>query len=63
VRVAQGGRFGVGGGFDRFVRLPFALSEAELSDVVDRLAQAWDEVSARPAGRTLTPPTDLKAAI
>jgi DNA-binding transcriptional MocR family regulator len=63
VRVAPGGRFGVGGGFERFVRLPYALSEAELTDVVDRLAQAWDEVSARPPGRTVTPPMDLKAAI
>ena len=49
VRIAPGGRFGVDGAFDRFVRLPFALPEPALSDVVDRLAKAWEQISRQPA--------------
>jgi DNA-binding transcriptional MocR family regulator len=63
VRIAPGGRFGVGGAFERFVRLPYALPEGTLTEVVDRLVLAWDMVTAKPArGRKNIPP-DLKAAI
>ena len=41
VRIAPGTRFGVGGAFQRFVRLPFTLPEADLEQAVDRLAEAW----------------------
>ena len=64
VRIAPGGRFGVDGAFDRFVRLPYALPEPVLSDVVDRLAVAWDKVSRQPTGRrTGKQPMELTAAI
>ncbi|HYC96785.1 PLP-dependent aminotransferase family protein [Brevundimonas sp.] len=41
VRIAPGTRFGVGGEFRRFIRLPFTLPEAELERAVDGLAAAW----------------------
>lgn len=64
VRIAPGGRFGVSGAFDRFVRMPYALPEQVLSDVVDRLAQAWEQVSRQPAGRRIgKQPMELTAAI
>jgi DNA-binding transcriptional MocR family regulator len=46
VRIAPGSRFGIDGAFERFVRLPYALPVDKLSEVVDRLAQAWAEVTA-----------------
>ena len=53
VRIAPGSRFGIGGAFERFVRLPFALPTSALSEVVERLAQAWRQVSsAHPTPRT-----------
>jgi len=53
VRIAPGSRFGTGGAFERFVRLPFALPNSALSEVVERLAQAWRQVSsAHPTPRT-----------
>ncbi|HET9398887.1 MAG TPA: PLP-dependent aminotransferase family protein, partial [Sphingomicrobium sp.] len=63
VRIAPGGRFGVGGAFERFVRLPYALPQAELTEVVDRLVLAWQQVTVRPGLRRAQPPADLKAAI
>lgn len=52
VRVAPGSRFGVDGAFERFVRLPYALPKATLSEVVERLVQAWQQVGA-PEGRKI----------
>ena len=43
VRIAPGTRFGVGGEFRRFIRLPFTLPEAELERAVAGLAAAWKE--------------------
>ena len=64
LRLAPGGRFGVGGAFERFVRLPYALPESDLSEVVDRLVLAWEQVtSGRGRRRAGGPPVDLKAAI
>lgn len=40
VRIAAGPRFGVGGAFERFVRLPFTLDEGQLDAAVDRLVDA-----------------------
>lgn len=54
VRVAAGPRFGVDGAFERFVRLPFTLPEAELALAVERLAEAYNAPGRRspePAGR------------
>ena len=55
VRIAAGPRFAVDGGFERFVRLPFTLSEPDLRRAVERLAQA-DRSLHRRAGRSLDSP-------
>lgn len=47
VRVAAGPKFGVGGAFERFLRLPFTLDEAMLEMGVERLAQADARLHAR----------------
>lgn len=61
VRIAPGTRFGVGGAFRRFIRLPFTLPEAELERAVPGLAAAWRETirEGKRAGRL--EPTDLLA--
>ncbi len=41
VRIAPGVRFGVGGAFQRFIRLPFTLPEADLDQAVETLSRAW----------------------
>jgi DNA-binding transcriptional MocR family regulator len=51
VAVSPGPVFAVDGGLDGFVRIPFTRSEDELRSAVDRLAEAWDAVAARPARR------------
>ena len=48
VRVAPGPRFGVDGTMERFLRLPYTLSEAELVEAVRRLAQAREELDRAP---------------
>jgi len=54
VRVAAGPRFGVSGAFERFLRLPFTLPEAQLATGVERLVQADAHLHARtPRGRDL----------
>lgn len=45
VRIAPGNRFGVEGAFERFVRLPYALPTDRLTEVVDRLEQAWMQIA------------------
>lgn len=40
LRIAPGPRFAVDGAFERFVRLPFTLSEPDLERAVEQLAQA-----------------------
>jgi DNA-binding transcriptional MocR family regulator len=64
VRVAPGSRFGIDGAFERFVRLPYALSMEELSEVVDRLVLASQRLG--PGGqarRADTSPDSLTLAI
>lgn len=52
VRVAPGPRFGVSGAFERFLRLPFVLSEEQLETGIERLAAADARLHARmPGGR------------
>ena len=63
VRVAPGNRFGVAGAFERFVRLPYALPANQLTDVVDRLVQAWDEVGVAGKERTRSSSANLTDAI
>lgn len=54
--LAPGPVFSVGGGLDRYLRIPFTREPAQLTDAVLRLAAAWDEVpqprSGSRAGRT-----------
>jgi len=52
VRIVPGSRFGVDGAFQRFVRLPFTLPEADLQQAVDRLARAWAGLGQRPTKQT-----------
>jgi DNA-binding transcriptional MocR family regulator len=41
VRIGPGPKFGVGGAFERFVRMPYTLPEAELVEAVRRVASAY----------------------
>ena len=52
--VAPGPVFAAEGGLDRFVRIPWTRPPDELRDAVRRLAQAWEVVRDRPAGRSST---------
>ena len=45
VRISSGARFGVGGAFERFVRIPYTLPEATLEEVAGRLAAAYAAVA------------------
>ena len=54
IRLAPGSAFGVGGGLESFVRVPFALEAEVLVGAVDGLARAWRtavEGPVRPAAR------------
>ena len=51
VVVSPGPVFGVDGGFDSFVRIPYTRPEGELREAVDRLADAWAAVGSGPVGR------------
>jgi len=59
VILAPGTRFGVDGAFQRHLRLPYCLPEAELEAAVDTLAEAWTHVGERPARRVSTPDADV----
>ncbi|MDH6197160.1 DNA-binding transcriptional MocR family regulator [Mycobacterium frederiksbergense] len=43
--VPAGPRFGVDGTLERFIRLPYALSEPELEDAVALLVRAWHSIT------------------
>lgn len=43
--LPAGPRFGVDGTLERFVRVPYALPEEQLSEAVDLLARAWRSVT------------------
>lgn len=57
VRLAAGPRFGVGGAFERFVRLPYSLDPSTLAAGIDRIAHAVRAV--RPGPAAIIPATDL----
>ncbi|MEU6817878.1 PLP-dependent aminotransferase family protein [Streptomyces sp. NPDC046860] len=40
VTIAAGPRFGIGGAFERNIRLPYTLPPGQLAEAIDRLAQA-----------------------
>ena len=46
VHLAAGPRFGTGGAFEQYLRLPYTLSPDALDDAVARLAEAWDALGA-----------------
>jgi DNA-binding transcriptional MocR family regulator len=52
VAVSAGPAFALEGGLESFVRIPYTRPEDELRIAVDRLADAWDAVSSRPATAT-----------
>ena len=60
VRLAAGPRFGLDGAFERFLRIPYTLAEAQLVEAVERLAVAWLSV-ASDGGRSATAPPALVA--
>lgn len=45
VELPPGPRFGVDGTLERFVRIPFALPEAELTEAIELLGRAWRGVT------------------
>lgn len=49
LKLAPGPRFGIGGAFERFIRVPFTQSAATLDLSISRLARAYER--AEPAGR------------
>lgn len=63
VRTAPGGHFGVEGAFDRFIRLPYALPVEQLTEVVERLVVAWEQVSSGRRRPVSTPTSELTAAL
>jgi DNA-binding transcriptional MocR family regulator len=63
LRIAPGNRFGVDGAFERFVRLPYALPADRLTEAVDRLEQAWMQVTASGATRPLQMAAELTEGI
>ncbi len=57
VRLAAGPRFGIGGAFERFVRLPYSLDAAAMTAGIDGIAEALAAV--RAGRRADTPPSAL----
>lgn len=56
--LVSGPNFAPAGGLDRWIRLPYTVSETDLDQVGSRLAAAWDDAltftDRVPAGRTRT---------
>jgi DNA-binding transcriptional MocR family regulator len=63
VRIAPGNRFGVDGAFERFVRLPYAMPKDILSNIVDRLDRAWQQVGIQDGSRVPALKSELTEAI
>jgi len=55
LELPAGPRFGVDGTLERFVRVPYALPEDELSEAIELLARAWHSVT----GSTAPEPTTI----
>ncbi|MGA1836047.1 PLP-dependent aminotransferase family protein [Herbiconiux sp. 11R-BC] len=56
--VTAGPRFGLDGAFERFLRIPIGLAEAELERGIEALAAAWGSLSQGPI-----PPAELYAQV
>jgi len=52
VAISPGPVFGLDGGGDSFVRIPYTRPEDDLRTAVDRIAEAWDAVTSHPRGAT-----------
>ena len=63
LRIAAGPRFGVGGAFERFVRLPFTLPTDRLDEAVLRLARAYTDVRGDYGARRLKTESGLRTDI
>ena len=63
LRIAPGSRFSVDGALDRYLRLPFFMSEGDLDIAVERLGLAWENVVQGKSRTTSVAPQDLTAAI
>lgn len=63
LRLAAGSRFGVGGAFERFVRLPFTLPPDRLDEAVRRLARAYADVGGDGGARGHRTGADLRTDI
>src|ERR1700754_2124295 len=55
LELPAGPRFGVDGTLERFIRVPYALTEDELSAAIELLARAWHSVT----GSTAPEPTSV----
>jgi DNA-binding transcriptional MocR family regulator len=51
VLLTPGSRFTVGASLERYLRIPFALPADVLTDAVDRIGEAWQELDRQPARR------------
>lgn len=63
LRIAPGSRFGVDGALDRYLRLPFSMSESGLDVAVERLGCAWENVVHGKCRMTNAVSEDLTVAI
>jgi DNA-binding transcriptional MocR family regulator len=45
LEIPPGPRFGVDGTLERFIRVPYALPEPQLSEAIELLARAWHSVT------------------
>jgi hypothetical protein len=48
VLLAAGPRFGVDGGFERYLRLPYTLRRDHMDTALERLVIAWSELGHHP---------------
>lgn len=61
VRLVEGPRFGLDGAFERFIRLPYTLAEADLTRAVERLAMSYTALASTTAGAPDTTVTTGRA--
>ncbi len=61
LRLGAGPRFGIDGAFERYLRLPFTLSEPDMAAAVERLARADAQLRRRPDAGSHNPFSDINA--